>query len=61
MFKIGTLIQINNKFTGSDNGKIGVILDTGVCHDGKWNYRILFPSGHKGWWTEDRLEVLCSK
>ena len=61
MFKIGTLIQINNTFTGSDNGKIGVIVDKFSRHNGDWKYRILFPSGHKSWWTENRLEVLCSK
>jgi len=62
MFKIGTLIQIKNTFTGSQDGNTGVIIDTGVHHDGDWKYLILFVrSGHKGWWTENRLEVLCSK
>ena len=57
--KIGSLVQIRNAFRLTSEGAIGVIVDTGVHHDGDWKYEILFPSGDKGWWPEHRLEVLC--
>ena len=57
--KIGTLVQIVNAFYPTNRGAIGVITDTGVHHNGDWKYEVLFPSGHKSWWTESRLEVLC--
>ena len=57
--KIGTLVQINNPFHPSNKGAIGIIIEQGVHHNGDYKYRILFLSGAKGWWVEDRLEVLC--
>ena len=54
MFKIGTLVKLKQE-------RIGVIVDTGVHHDGDWKYEILFLSGDKSWWTDRYLEVLCSK
>jgi len=57
--KIGTLIQIKNMFYNNKKGDIGVIIEKGVHHNGDWKYRILWLDGSKGWWTEDRLEVLC--
>ena len=57
--KIGYLVQINNPFHPSQSGAIGLIIDTGVHHNGDWKYEVLFPSGHKSWWTQSRLEVLC--
>ena len=59
MFEIGTLVQINNLWHPSQKGAIGIIVDTGVHHDGDWKYQILFLSGDKSWWTQHRLEVLC--
>lgn len=56
--KIGTLIQIKNMFYNNKKGHIGVIIEKGVHHNGDWKYRILWLDGSKGWWTEDRLEVL---
>ena len=61
MFKIGTLVQIKNTSTGSCDGATGVIMERGLHHDGNWKYRILFFNGHKSWWTDTYLEVLCSK
>ena len=58
--KIGSLVQINNPFHPSKGlGAIGVIVDTGVHHNGDWKYEVLHPNGYKSWWTENRLEVLC--
>ena len=57
--KIGSLIQIKSTYHTSNNGAIGVIIEKGVHHNGDWKYRILFANGSKGWWTQDRLEVLC--
>ena len=57
--KIGTLVQIIRLWHPSRKGEIGVIIEKGVHHNGDWKYRILFANGGKGWWTEDRLEVLC--
>tara|TARA_Y100000287_G_C14182035_1_gene335478 strand:+ start:762 stop:947 length:186 start_codon:yes stop_codon:yes gene_type:complete len=60
MFKIGTLVQLNNPFHPSNGlGAIGIIVDTGVHHDGERKYQILFFNGYKSWWEEDRVEVLC--
>ncbi len=55
MFKIGTLVKLIK------TDRFGVIVDTGVHHDGDWKYEILFPNGDKSWWTDRYLEVLCSK
>ena len=58
--KIGSLVQINNPFHPSNRlGAIGVIVDTGVHHNGDWKYEVLFPNGYRSWWTQSRLEVLC--
>ena len=57
--KIGTLVQVINVYHPSKKGAMGIIVDRGVHHDGEWKYEILFPSGHKSWWTKHRLEVLC--
>ena len=58
--KIGSLVQINNPFHPSNRlGAIGIIVDTGVHHNGDSKYKILFLNGYKSWWTENRLEVLC--
>ena len=58
--KIGTLVQINNPFHPSKGlGAIGVIVDTGVHHDGERKYQVFHPNGYKSWWTENRLEVVC--
>ena len=57
--KIGTLVQVINLWHPSQKGAIGIIVDTGVHHDGEWKYQILFLSGDKSWWTENRVEVLC--
>ena len=58
--KIGSLVQINNPFHSSNRlGAIGVIVDTGVHHNGGWKYEVLFPNGYRSWWAEGRLEVLC--
>ena len=48
--RIGSLVQIINAFHPSNKGAIGVIVDTGVHHNGDWKYEILFPSGHKVAW-----------
>jgi uncharacterized protein (DUF885 family) len=53
MFKIGTLVKVAKRY-------VGVIVDTGVHHDGDWKYLILFSNnGEYGWWTDKHLEVLC--
>jgi len=57
--KIGTLVQVKNIYHPSQKGAMGIIVDTGVHHSGDWKYEILFPNGHKSWWTEDRVEVVC--
>lgn len=57
--KIGSLVQIRKTFYSSKKGAIGVIVDRGVHHNGDWKYEILFLEGDRGWWTRDRLEVLC--
>ena len=62
MFKIGTLVQINNTFTGSFDGATGVITERGLHHDGDWKYLIFFAhNGEYGWWTDTYLVELCSK
>ena len=53
MFKIGTLVCLainEHKYTG-------VVVDIRSYED--TTYLIHFTDGDWGWWTGDRLEVLC--
>ena len=54
--KIGTLVRVINVYHPSKIGAMGIIVDTGVHHDGECKYEILFLSGHKSWWSESRVE-----
>ena len=56
MIEIGDLVKART----IEKDLIGIVIDTGIHHNGDWKYLISFAhSGYEGWWTEDRLEVIC--